>query len=712
MKNVNLFLQSARRSDLFGYNMASIGREDLKRVDMYPDQRRGGAFPEAQWDLPRPGMHGVFVLGHHTDIVDALALDYTIDGVEQKCLKVTRNQWTPAYMDTIYRCAAQRSVYPHSGVVTIRERKAITRQDVYIAHVRLQNERREPIPVRVAFRLPFSREGDVYRVETVALPGALMRRYPIGGYMALAVSEGQADGLTMELPALGDGTFRYAMAFSPVSPEDARIRARQALAEEEPFAKNEAAFNAWFALRVPRLDMENQDFLKSYYYRWFVVYRSIHNPRDIIPQHEMDRPCMYESPAGGWYGAPVGLPVPWQIEEAKWMRRGDDGWSHLENWAANRGAYQAYIQFVPWTAWQAYQMHPDRAWLRAHYAAFKQYITERINLSHPVPTVTRGSWGTGAEYQPAFYQYTPNEPWDWRYDVEGQQSDGLTPRALYRLDDLCYHVLSLRGCAHMAKELGETEDERAFRAAAEAIARVVREQHWDRERGFFFDRDAATGLRCDQAAGYDGFAPFMDGIAGEEYAAAFDWLDRADGFAADFAAPTVARSCPMFWYDNCIAGPSHSSPREPHDYGCSWNGPVWPYANSIIAMGLGEFARTKPEYRARWLKFFTSWTELHFPGGDRGTPLVCEHYRCDDGATFSIANDYFHSSWINPFLTFFLGVQARDGRVEFDPFTDEDFLLEGVVIGEKVYAFSQRHENGERKLSVDGKAWNPSDASP
>ncbi len=128
---------------------------------------------------------------------------------------------------------------------------------------------------------------------------------------------------------------------------------------------------------------------------------------------------MYESLNGGWYGGPVGLPVPW-------------------------------------AAWQAYQLHPDRNWLAAHHASFRKYVTVRFDLDDPVPTMTPGSWGTGAEYQPSFYQHTPHQPWDWRYDVEGHNESGFPIARLWRLDDLCYHLLSMRGCAHYRCDDGAT----------------------------------------------------------------------------------------------------------------------------------------------------------------------------------------------------------------------------------------------------------------
>ncbi len=694
MQNVNRLLENSHRSDLFGYNMASFGRYDWKRETQYPDTRPGRSMPEAQWDAPRPGMSGIFVYGHHAKIDDVLTLTLTVDGQPQEPLYMTRHRWTPAWMDTIYRSPIDAAYYPYCGTAVLRERKAILRSDVYIAHVTLSNGKREAARMALSPQCPFvplEGEPGLYRavIETETAAGGT---HTVQGYAAILFSGGTGH-FEATVEPLFEAHLRYAMAIAP-TPGEARSKALAALVEDDPFGANESAFNAWFDRYVPRLEIENGDMLKLYYYRWFVVYHGIHDPARVIPTHEISRPSIYESQIGGWYGGPVGLPVPWQIKEARWMREPDVLHAHLDNWCEGKRLYQQYIQFVPWAAWQAYLLHPDKAWLSAHYDSFRRYVTDRFDLDHPVPTITHGSWGTGAEYQPSFYQHTPGKPWDWRYDVEGHNAEGFPMAQLWRLDDLCYHILSMRGCAHMAHELGLAEDEARFLHAAEVLRQHILARHWDDHQQFFFDRDVAADALCDQAACYDGFAPFMDGIAGRAYHAAFCRLTEQGWFASDFGVPSAARNCPMFWYDNCIAGPTESSVAHPHDYGCSWNGPVWPYANSIVAAGMGDAACADPALQEDWLRFFRTWSEVHFSGGDRSTPVVCEHYRCDDGATWSIANDYFHSSWLDPFISYYLGIRVGDGQVIFSPFTKEAFLISGVQIAGQEYTFEQRLVNG------------------
>ena len=147
----------------------------------------------------------------------------------------------------------------------------------------------------------------------------------------------------------------------------------------------------------------------------------------------------------------------------------------------------------------------------------------------------------------------------------------------------------------------------------------------------------------------------------------------------------------MYWFDNCITGPTKSSLKEPHFYGCSWNGPIWPYAMSTVLDAFGEMACLKKEFKEKWLDLFSKYTELHFLTGDRSTPLILEHYRPTDGVTFSRACDYFHSTWIDLFMKYWIGIKITQKEVQFLPFAKEDFELKGVLINGKSYSFSQKN---------------------
>ncbi len=713
MKNINRFLENSHRTDLRGFNMDLYGRRDLVFEDNHPDLRRQGAKPEANWAPPSPGLPGIFILGHDTNVADVLTLTLTVEGKDYPtvdALTVTRHRWTPAWMDTYYRTPVEKEVYPCAGTLCLREKKCITRRDVFCGEITLQNALRETRHVKIGVKMPFTwdEQAGAYPFRCTVATAAAGGAYQVEGYAAVCIDGKPGCVFETELAAFFTVTFRYGMAIRPEAVE-AQQAVQEVLHQKDPFQANEDEFNRWFDTYVPRLETENSDLLKVYYYRWFVVYHGIHNPVEIIKGHKIPRSSIYESRYGGWFGGPIGLPVPWQIEEAKWMRRPEFLMDHMTNWMENLVLYQGYIQFSPWAIWHAYQLHPDKAWLEAHYEDLKKYMATQVDVSDPQPRITVGSWGTGAEYQPSFYQHTDilnsGEKWDWRCDCEGHDVLGGFPVSkLYRLDEQTYTIVSLKGCEALAREIGQAEDADKFRRAAEKLSGVLLEKHWDEKAQMFYDCEVSQNLKCDEAACYDSFAPFMGGVAGEKYHAAFEKLMDRNWFRTDFGATTAAKNCPVYWPDNCIAGPVESSPENPHYYPCSWNGPVWVYANSIVSDAFGCAAVQNKSLRADWLNYFTAVTEMHFPGGDRSTPLVTEQYRPDDGASNSVINDYFHSSWLNPFIQYYLGVRMENGDVTFDPFTTEDFTLSGVMIAGKEHTFRQWHdEEGNVRREVSPK---------
>ncbi len=682
MKNINRLLETSFRSDLFGYQMASRGMKKIENINRRPEVRNGGATPSAFWDEPQPGMQGILCLAHHVDVCDALTLQVTVDG-KRTSLHPTRNHWTPAYMETLYRSEIDPAYYPNSGTLCVRDRKTITRDDVFVSHLTFTNQKRERSTIELVFSMPFpEKENGIYEVNAQTMPRALKTRYPMKGFAALTTDRGSRC-VTLEIPPLSSVSLRVAMAYDPKDERTAIEKAENILTISDPFSENEKTFNRWFADHVPMLECENADILKIYYYRWYVVYRSIHEPSKWIDGHSIKGECMYESPYGGWFGTVIGLPIALQVSDAGWMRDRSVVKNQLTNWSLGTVAFQQYIQFTPLAAWRCYKLCRDKEWLASVYEGFADFC--RRQIKNGTPPLTVGSWATGAEYQPSFYQYTET-PWDFRHDEEGAK-EGFSKKAIHRVDAVMFLILSLRGCIRMASELGKTADTEAFSKAEKDLTDFMMTHMWDPETKFFYSYDPEAKKRCDKAACYDGFVPFIDAVAGEEYFSALETLWDADWFFSEYGATTAARTCPMFWYDNCIAGPTASSVKEPHEYGCSWNGTVWPFANSLIAMGLGDAAKSDTHLQERWLAFFKAHTELHFAYGDRGTPVICEHYRSDDGACFSQYVEYFHSSWIDLFMRYFAGISFDGDTPTFKPFSKKPFALYGVKLANHIYDF-------------------------
>lgn len=677
MQNINRLLESSKRSDVIGYNIYTRGKENIKRpTHNEPDLQR--------WDAATLGASGTVAIGHEIDKKNLVVPVISVNG-KSLDFSVTRNRWTPAFMDTYYRCRPFGD-YTKSGLLVIREKKCFTENDTFISHMTVSNDGREPITVRVEMSVPYDKiSGHLYSVEAKIMPNSLKKRMTLVGYAAAKTSMGECAVITI---APGDSArLRYAFAFSPDCAEAADRAVDDALRIDDPFSASEDRFNAWMDRNAPRLEIENFDLLKIYYYRFFVIKSSLHTPELLLRESDFKGVCVYESPFGLWFGAPVGLPVPLQIEEMKWMKDKTAIRSNIANWSRGVATMQGYIQFTPMAIWHLYLQTGDKSVLTEYYDCVREYTLKKCATDDNALPVTSGSWITGAEYQPSFYQYTVPK-WDWRHDGEGV-SEGFALTNLYRADECAMYAANLIACRNMSTIIGKNDDFVMFSRKADAIIEKIKRIMWNENAGFFFDVDVESGLQCDEVYSYDGFAPMMLSDFGVEYHSVFDKLSSGERFDSGFSPTSVGKDCPMYWFDNCITGPTEASLAKPHSYGCSWNGPVWPFAVSLILDALGKATYTNGELISTFVRLFLEYTELHFDGGDRSTPCISEHYRPTDCASFSPYTEYFHSEWLNLFFSYYLGIRVDENGVVFNPITREKFSLDGVIIKGKSYRFSQ-----------------------
>ena len=492
----------------------------------------------------------------------------------------------------------------------------------------------------------------------------------------------------------GRFSLSYGFAFSSASAEEAEGALSAALATHDPFAEAEERFNLWMEENAPRLTLDDPDLLRVYYYRFFVIKCAVHTPSQLFADPIFPGRAVYESPFGQWFGCPIGLPIPLQLEEMRWMKGTEAARDHIGAWCLGLGHTQTYIQYTPMAIRRFCLERGDLSLMKEAYPACRAFTLRGLSPegAGELP-ITKGSWLTGAEYQPSFYQYT-TPPWDWRYDNEGIRA-GLAdaPRRLWRADAAAMHLANLTAVRDMAERLGYRTDAALFGAAAAEAERTLTDRLYSREHRFFLDRDVERDALCDRAAGYAGFLPLLFGLVGDEYAHVLDALSEGR-FAAGLTLTTVAKDCPMYWFDSHIVYGGDSSYATPHHYPTAWNGPIWPFAVSLVLSALGRAAGRMPEYRPLFLRLFAEYTELHFLGGERTLPCIVEHYRVGDGMPLSPYTEYFHSKWIDLFLSCFAGIGYEEGEVRFAPLTDVDFVLEGVMLGGKCYRFEQKHADG------------------
>lgn len=685
--NVNLLLENSKRSDMCGYNLAVNGYKersgDCEKIDF--------------------AMKGTPFLGH--ELSDENLLCYTFFEDEKKlCFNIVRHRWTPAWIKTHYR-SFPNGAYKKDGLITVKEEKCITQDDVFVSYLTIFNDSREEKNITLKIDTFMNKEKNGYKLISQPVAGAVGKLSEINCYAFLASDRGVADTFNFVIKANSCVEIRIVLAFSKKSENESQSNAEKVLLENDIFKTNENDFNKWFSKNVPELVTDNMDLKKIYYYRYYLIKRNTHNPSEFIDSHPIKGECLYESPSGGWYNCPVGLSVPVIIEETRWLKKNNATNNTIINWAEikplkiNTFAYQGYIQYTPMAIWNYLKVNPDKKMISDVFDKCVEFTYRELDDADKYGFLpTKGSWITGAEYQPAFYQYT-EEKWNWWEDSEGV-GQGLAKelRKVYRVDLLCFNIVNLKACVNMANVLGKTEISEKLKNKEKTLTDTLRKHFWNDKKKAFCDIDYLTDKQCDKAVGYDCFEPFWENIVKKDYDCVFEHIDTI--FNTEFLIPTVEKDCPMYWFDNEITGPANASLSEPHEYGCCWNGPVWPYADTFFLEGLGTASKNNENLKVKWLEAFENYTDLHFLNGDRSMPVICEHYCPTDGRTFSQQFDYFHSKWIDLFMKYYVGIVVENGNlIDFKPLAKEEFELKNVKIGNDIYDFKQKLS--ENSLSLE-----------
>lgn len=689
--NYNLFLENSKRTCLVGRNIYS----------------NEGYCYNGQWNAAISGFRSSkpkgIAFGHQIEESTVIYPEIYENG---KLLEFNtfRHRWTPAWQKTHYRCAPNNEYYTNSGYISFCETKCLDICDNFYSEIKISSDKREDTEITV--KLVSNMSG---KIEMPIKIGALNKELRLKGFGFTANTFSNSNEFTFTLKANSSVSFAYCFSFSNQSPSTAEKSAKESLQKANPFKEKEKFFNNFIEENAPYLECENTDILKIYYYRWFLIYRNLHKPIEVISDHYLKDYAFYECSFGNWYGSPVGLPVPLHIEETKWMKNPEYVYKDTENWVKAFDCYRGYIQYTPMAIYHLLQNHKNNELLENAYKlcydyCFKQEGLEGFNLEKEgldfLPSLP-SSWKTGAEYQPNFFEFT-NPPFNWIHDNQGIKA-GLTDEKVraYRPDHIAYLTGNLIATSKMAELLGKTNDYDYLISIEEKIKNILKTEFWSEKRNCFVAIDKKTGKKCENSLCYDSFSPFLWGIFGKEYYSGFAPLLDENCLYNEFGVLSAEKGCPMYWFDNCITGPTNASTTKPQYYSCCWNGPIWPYSFSMSLEALGLAATNDPKLKEAFFDLFEKYTELHFMQGDRSAPLITENYRPNDAKSFSISCDYFHSTWIDLFMKYFAGITVSENSVEFSPLTDEEFTLSDVVIHGKHYTFTQKNVNGELIKNIE-----------
>jgi hypothetical protein len=222
---------------------------------------------------------------------------------------------------------------------------------------------------------------------------------------------------------------------------------------------------------------------------------------------------------------------------------------------------------VAHTAWQLYNFEKirDAAFLQKTFDAAQKnviwFMKNRRIGGEPPPTESL-EYGT-----PLYF---------WKSAAESGMAE--SPRfegggEFAAIDLSCYLANECYSLQAMAQKIGYRELAKTWGTRGDAIAKAARDQLWDQERGFFFDRKGAGGERG-AAFTVAGLLPLWAGIATQAQADRLREHLASKKFATPVPLPSLARDDVGYKTE-------------------SWRGPVWPWVDYLVYRGLERYGYDK-----------------------------------------------------------------------------------------------------------------------
>ncbi|MEW6125704.1 MAG: trehalase family glycosidase [Acidobacteriota bacterium] len=644
-----------------------------------------------RWLDAEPGFVGQVYYVHATDFKGLFKYEFTSNG-KPLTAKPIKNTWTPAYVKTRYQ------LNDASGAITfeIEETKFINDNEEVFSNLMVFNSSpslSHTLSIRVI---------DLLRAGTSDQPKPDVSRASntVQGHIRFKPTTYYFTDLQIEKFYLMNGSgfgstlnadLTQPITINPKSTKQFSVRMIFGNSQKEcadklasaikrnAFDARIAEFNQWFADSVPEFNCSDEAIKKMYYYRWYLVKKCSINTRKFVSNHPYRDRVIYEGVAGRWFTKVIGLPLPLQIMEARWLNDKSlaNGQARV---AITKDDFFDYLNWTPFAIWQLHLVAPNPELIKEALPVMKRFVAseEAKDEDQDFLPTTWGTWITGMEYQPSFHYFTVPR-WDHTKGDEFVTDNHLTKDptiykkylSVERVDEATYYFLNNLAIAKASAISGDSPTATDYLKRAENIRRAVKDKLWDERTQFFYDIHPTTDEKALEAKQADGFFPFLFGLlATKDEAAVFNHLLDPKAFWTAFPVPSASQDSPAFDAAGRWKVGPHASPDKPYSYVDSWNGPTWVFSNALVLDALANGARMTNDERLRtaWLELLNRHTKMQFRNNDLSVPCVVEHYNSHTGEPIRWLADYFHSSYNDLLMRFLIGITPReDGLIEIAP---------------------------------------------
>ena len=491
---------------------------------------------------------------------------------------------------------------------------------------------------------------------------------------------------------LAPGETKQMKIFVSFDLQDAEQKINKYMECDDALALQISEYQNWFD-HVPVFECSDDLFNKTWAYRWFILRHNLARPgigflKDYVfyegRGHKMTKTPW--APKNWEFSKLIPFSVPLHILESRWYpnteytkgtinsllkSQSEDGRFHYVMTHYNESGF--YYNFSAWAMWQFYLVHPDKEFLKFVIGSFHKQVSgweqKFGSEDNPLITVTGNGGSTGKEFQPGYWYFndfklTPESD----VYIKDKLNDTAVP--LKRVDASIYHYLNLMGVASMYRELGNLGLADDFYSKADLLAQSIMNNMWDEDTAFFYDLHANDGRKA-YVKNIVGFYPFYAKIAKEKHLEMWDHLFNTGEFWTFNPFPSTSADCPVYsaeggWRDIQLNRTFFIKGR----MGCVWNGPTWPYTNSMAIDAFANAVRMnsyKPDWRDKFQQALVKFCLLHYKNHDLKHPGIVEHYNSQTGEPLSDEIDYNHSYLIDIFIKNIAGVIPTIKGLRLDP---------------------------------------------
>lgn len=414
--------------------------------------------------------------------------------------------------------------------------------------------------------------------------------------------------------------------------------------DEELYANipNEDAL-VFLKRNIPLFDCPDEDFRRTYYFRWWTYRKHIKKTPDgyVITEFLPDVP---------WSGKhnTISCPAAHHFYEGRWLH----DQQYLNNYAIfwfRKGGNPRLYSF--WVA--------DACYARHLVNGDSQFLIDLL----PDLVENYRAWQNG---------------WEWRSHHIGQRPNGL----FYTLDDRDGGELSIGGhgfrptlnsfmygdakaIAAISRMAGRLEQAKQFEDEASRIKQLVQEKLWDAKAQFFKVLPAEGHKLADVRELY-GYTPWYFNLPDPGYEAGWAQLMDPEGFYAPYG-PTFAEQ----------RHPDFKISYEGHE--CQWNGPGWPLATCAVLTALANLLNDYEQDvidRSDYFETLKIYTKCHQLKREDGKTVAWIDENLNPYTGDWIARTRLRS-WKNG--TWFTGKGGKERGKDYNHSTYNDLIITGLI---------------------------------